>query len=323
MHEHSVNRLRIGTRGSVLALAQTHAVVDALHRQFPELNSEIVIIRTRGDVITDRPLRQLQGKGFFVKEIEAALLRGDIDIAVHSLKDMPTELPDGLTIAAICQRLDPRDALVLRDECAFAGLKGCTGEFNPLMLLPRNAIIGTSSLRRRAQVLHHRPDVTVRELRGNLDTRLRKLDTGDYDAIIVAAAGLIRMELQHRMTAALPLDVFIPAAGQGALAIEARVDDERTLQLMQCLDDPIARAEVDAERALVSALGAGCHVPVGACARIVSGDTLTLHAAVATPDGSRVIRDEASGNVSNAIALGLQLAERLEGMGARLIIKGL
>ena len=322
MRGHLPNRLRIGTRGSALALAQTQAVVDALHQQFPELNIEIVTIRTRGDVITDRPLRQLRGKGFFVKEIESALLRGDIDIAVHSLKDMPTKLPDGLTIAAICQRLDPRDALVLRDEGDAANLKDATSEFNPLMLLPRGTVIGTSSLRRRAQVLHLRSDVLVRELRGNLDTRLRKLDAGDYDAIIVAAAGLIRMGLQHRMSTVIPLSACIPAAGQGALAVEARTDDERILQLVKCLDDPIARAEVDAERALISALGAGCHVPVGACARVISDDMLKLYAVVAMPDGSRLIRDEVDGNVSDAIALGLQLAERLESMGARAIIKG-
>lgn len=309
-----MNKIRIGTRGSKLALAQTKAVADMLCKLHPQLHAEVHIIRTKGDVICELPLQQIGGKGFFVKEIEAALLRGEIDIAVHSAKDVPTTIPDGLEIAAICMRLDPRDAIVVR---LFEQLlKVQLPEGDVLSILPASSVVGTSSLRRHAQLLRLRPDITIKHARGNVDTRLRKLDEGQFDAIIVAAAGLIRLGLEHRITALLPIDVCTPAAGQGALAIEVRSDDRRTLELIKPLDDKVARAEVEAERALVAALAAGCHVPVGACARYLDDGKLELVAAIASHDGRMLIRKVMRGSISRPIELGIRLAEALIAEGA-------
>ncbi|GBC99058.1 Porphobilinogen deaminase [bacterium HR17] len=309
--------LRIGTRGSQLALVQTQWVVEALTTRDPTLPVEIVVIRTKGDVITDRPLREVAGKGFFVKEIESALLAGAIDCAVHSLKDLPTELPDGLTLAALCNRIEPRDALVVR------GMAGTYDWQTVVAQLPVGARVGTSSLRRQAQLKYAFPHWQLLELRGNVDTRLRKLDAGQYDAIVVAAAGLLRLGLHERINCLLPPELCCPAAGQGVLAVESRAGDAATLELLASLDEPQLRAEVAAERAAMHALGAGCHTAVGAWAQ-VQGHQLLLWVAVAAPDGSHVWRHYATTALPddpqqwNAVAhaLGVAAAHALLTQGA-------
>jgi len=296
---------RVGTRGSKLALAQTEWVINALREKLPDLRVEVIVIKTRGDVIVDRPLREVTGKGFFVKEIEAALLRGEIDFAVHSLKDMPTDLPSGLTIAALCNRVDPRDVLVVR------GWSGNKGELETVVsLLPEKPKVGTSSLRRQAQLKHNFPDWQLCELRGNVDTRLRKLDEGQYDAIVVAAAGLIRLGLQDRIACFLPVEVCCPAAGQGVLAVEARQDDEETLNLLKRVDEFAVRIEVEAERAATRTLGAGCHSAIGALA-CLNGRELFLWATVAEPNGEKVWRHFAQATLSNTPLTWLKEAQKL------------
>jgi len=309
---------RVGTRGSKLALAQTGWVINALREKSPDLQVEVIVIKTRGDIITDRPLREVTGKGFFVKEIEAALLRGEIDFAVHSLKDMPTDLPSGLTIAALCNRVDPRDVLVVR------GWDGNDEELETVVsFLPENPKVGTSSLRRQAQLKHNFPNWQLCELRGNVDTRLRKLDEGQYDAIVVAAAGLFRLGLQDRIACFLPVEVCCPAAGQGVLAVEARQDDEETLNLLKRVDEFSVRVEVEAERTATKALGAGCHSAVGALARL-KGRELSLWVTVAEPNGERVwrhfvkttLQDDPSTWLEEAQKLGAKSAQALLNEGA-------
>ena len=309
---------RVGTRGSKLALAQTGWVINALREKSPDLQVEVIVIKTRGDIITDRPLREVTGKGFFVKEIEAALLRGEIDFAVHSLKDMPTDLPSGLTIAALCNRVDPRDVLVVR------GWDGNDEELETVVsFLPENPKVGTSSLRRQAQLKHNFPNWQLCELRGNVDTRLRKLDEGQYDAIVVAAAGLFRLGLQDRIACFLPVEVCCPAAGQGVLAVEARQDDEETLNLLKRVDEFSVRVEVEAERTATKALGAGCHSAVGALARL-KGRELSLWVTVAEPNGERVwrhfvkttLQDDPSTWLEEAQKLGTKSAQALLNEGA-------
>jgi hydroxymethylbilane synthase len=296
---------RVGTRGSKLALAQTEWVINALKEKLPNLKVEKVIIKTKGDVIVDRPLREVTGKGFFVKEIEAALLRGEIDFAIHSLKDMPTELPDGLTIAALCNRVDPRDVLVVR------GWSGNDeGLETVISLLPENPKVGTSSLRRQAQLKHNFPNWQLCELRGNVDTRLRKLDEGLYDAVVVAAAGLIRLGLQNRIACFLPVEVCCPAAGQGVLAVEARQDDGETLDLLKRVDEFNVRVEVEAERAATRALGAGCHSAIGALARL-NGRELSLWVTVAEPNGEKIWRHFAKTTLQNDPSTWLEEAQKL------------
>lgn len=310
--------LRVGTRGSPLALAQTEWVVKALLTRYPDLRVETVIIRTKGDVIADRPLREVAGKGFFVKEIEAALLSGEIDFAVHSLKDLPTELPEGLTIAAFCNRVEPSDALVVRNW------RGQKDWQEVVASLPANAYVGTSSLRRQAQLKHAFPHWQLCELRGNVDTRLRKLEEGQYDAIVVAAAGLLRLNLQQHIACLLPVELCCPAAGQGVLAVEAPLDDSPILSLLQTLDEWDVRVEVTAERAATQALGAGCHAAVGALARVSDGE-LHLWVAAAQLDGTQVWRHHAVAALPNkateqlkvAHALGNQAADALRSSGYR------
>jgi hydroxymethylbilane synthase len=298
--------LRIGSRGSKLALWQARWVQERLAAL--GLPSEIEIIRTTGDKITDVPLARLgraEGvKGLFTKEIEEALLEGRIDLAVHSLKDMPTELPEGLALTAVPVREDPRDALV---GSALAGI-------------PHGARVGTSSLRRRAQLKAIRPDLEVADLRGNLDTRLRKLDEGQYAAIVVAAAGLKRMGWGQRIAELLPVEVMCPAVGQGALAIETRRDGGKGEAAARRLDDAGTRTAVLAERAVLRALGGGCQVPVGAHAA-VQEDRLTLRAVVISPEGDVLIHREAAGPAQEPEAVGERLAEELLGAGARQILE--
>jgi hydroxymethylbilane synthase len=289
--------LVVGTRGSRLAMAQTHLVVDALRAANPDLDIEVRTIRTEGDRDTRTSLAELGGRGVFVKELEEALLMGEIDIAVHSLKDVPPELPLGLVIAAVPGRADPRDALVSRDGASLAAL-------------PPGARVGTGSARRAAQLLALRPDVRPEDIRGNVDTRLRRLDEGSYDAIIVAIAGLSRLGLEGRVTEALDPEVMTPAVGQGALAVEARGSDDVALAALRVLDDPAARVCVDAERAFLRRLGAGCRFPAGALASL-EGGVLHLRGALAERPGAPVIRGEVRGAPDDRAALGAALAEEL------------
>jgi hydroxymethylbilane synthase len=300
--------IRIGTRGSKLALWQTDWVQSELLKAHPSLTVQIIVIKTKGDKILDVPLAKVGGKGLFVKEIEDALLEGRIDLAVHSMKDMPSELPEGLTIGAIPKRENPRDVLVSK--------RGCLAD------LPERARIGTSSLRRASQILSARPDVCIHPLRGNLDTRLRKLDAGDMDAIVLAAAGIRRLGLKHRITEYLDSRVMLPAAGQGALCIEARTGDERTGALLEGLDHAETRAAVLGERAFLHRLGGGCQVPIAAYGRI-EGGRFELSGLVAEPDGSRVFRSELAGPAVSSETIGTELAEKLMDQGAMTIIEKL
>jgi hydroxymethylbilane synthase len=289
----------IGSRGSQLALWQARHIAACLQKLGVETRLEI--IKTTGDKITDVPLAQVGGKGLFTKEIEDALLAGSIDLAVHSLKDMPTGLPAGLTLAAIPEREDPRDALIGK----------------PLVELSAGAKIGTSSLRRAAQLHALRRGFVTENLRGNVDTRLRKLDEGHYDAIVLAAAGLRRLGWAERIRELIDVEVMCPAAGQGALAIETRDDGGAGHTIASKLDHAPTNAAVTAERSLLATLEGGCQVPIGAHAKF-DGEVLHLMAVVASPDGTRVMRDRATGR--DAVALGRELGERMLASGARDIL---
>jgi hydroxymethylbilane synthase len=301
--------LVLGTRGSTLARQQSEWVRTRLQ----ELNPGIVIslhrIHTSGDKILDVPLAAVGGKGLFVKEIEDALLRGEIDLAVHSMKDVPTILPDELDILCMPIREDPRDALISRDGKTFEQLKP-------------GARVGTSSLRRQAQLLHSRPDLNIEMLRGNLDTRLRKLREGQFDAIVLAAAGLRRLAWTQHITEYLPTDVSLPAIGQGALAIEGRRNDIQVRDVLRRLNHPPTRTTVSAERALLHRLEGGCQVPIAAHA-VLDGDRLHLDGLIASVDGTRVIRDTIQGSAADPERLGIQLAERLLGRGGDVILKAI
>jgi len=288
-------------------MRQTQAVIDLLSARHPAVRWDVVGITTKGDVQRTASLASL-GRGVFVKEIEAALLSGEIDLAVHSLKDLPTEQTPGLAIAAYPLRDDPRDALVSRH-----GL--------PLERLPLGARVGTSSVRRAAQALAARPDVAVRPLRGNVDTRLRKALTDEYDAIIVAAAGVLRLGMGDRITQYLPPEVCLPEAGQGALAAQVRADDVATSRLAAVIDDAPTRRAVTAERAAVTALGGGCTVPIAALA-LVKGTELELQGLVASADGKRLVRAKVVGRADAAEQAGKELALKLLGMGANEILNG-
>lgn len=300
-------RLVVGTRASALALWQTEHVAKQLRAHLPGLQVAVRRIETRGDRVRDRALSLVGGKGLFVKEIEEALLAGEVDLAVHSLKDMPSEQPAGLMLAAILERADARDALVSRQG---------TGD---LAALPPGARVGTSSQRRRAQILAVRPDLQVLDLRGNVDTRLRKLYQGDYEAIILAVAGLARLGHDDALDQALPPEVMLPAVGQGALCVEARADDAGTRARLAFLDHGPTRQATTAERAFLRRLEGGCQVPIGAYGQI-EGDRLWLRGLVASPDGRHVLRDEVSGAAAQAERLGLSLAETLLAAGAGRIL---
>ena len=302
----SSQTLVLGTRASKLALQQSRWVAEQIMRLTPGLRVELKEIRTSGDKILDVPLAKIGGKGLFVKEIEDALLAQDIDFAVHSMKDVPTQLPDGLDIVCVPPREDPRDALIARVARSFEDL-------------PHGAKVGTSSLRRQAQLLHHRPDLVVEMLRGNLDTRLRKLREGRYDAIVLAAAGLKRLGWQEQATQYLPIEISLPAIGQGALGIEARRDDPFVASVLAKLEDSTARAAVTAERALLHRLEGGCQVPIAGHASL-QGDCLRLTALVGRVDGTRLVQDQMEGPLSDASRIGAELAERLLRRGAREIL---
>jgi len=299
--------LIIGSRGSKLALWQAEQARVRLQTLNPQLDVQIEIIKTTGDVKND-PLSVIGGKGVFTKELEDALLDGRIDLAVHSLKDLPTILPDGLSIAAICEREDPRDALVLRAESAGS-------PHGSLLHLPEGAVVGTSSQRRLAQLKALRSDVVVRDLRGNVDTRIRKLDEGQYDAVILASAGLVRLGLQERISARIAITEMLPAVGQGAIAIETRSDNEFANQTISQLDHRETRLACLAERAFLRGLGGGCQFPIAAHA-VLEGDMMNLDGLVARPDGSQILRDCLSGTSEDPENLGSLLAAKLSAQGA-------
>jgi hydroxymethylbilane synthase len=310
----SLTTLRIGTRGSALALVQSNWVAEQLRLAHPGLLVELVLIKTKGDKILDVALSQVGGKGLFVKEIEAALLAHEVDLAVHSMKDLPTALPEGLCLGAVPERVDPRDALVLPE--------GSTSDSAAGLPLPEGAVVGTSSLRRQAQLLHLRPDAKVADVRGNVDTRLRKLDEGQYDALLLAAAGLLRLGRGDRLSHPLTPPEWLPAVGQGALAIEARTADRQTLALLRPLNDETTFTAAAAERALLASLEGGCQVPIGAYSE-TAGDTLTLYGFVADPDGARFVRDSATGPARDPESLGQRLAEKLLRRGGEEILSAL
>lgn len=299
--------VRIATRKSPLALWQAEYVRDRLIAAHPGLNVELVKMSTQGDKILDSPLAKIGGKGLFVKELEDGLLSGRADIAVHSMKDVPVELPAGLHLPVICEREDPRDAFV-------------SNRYSSLDALPHGARVGTSSLRRQCQIMARRPDLVISSLRGNVNTRLAKLDAGDFDAIILAAAGLKRLGFERRITAYLDTDVSLPAIGQGAVGIECRRDDPRINGLLAVLDDPDTHTRVAAERAMNHRLEGGCQVPIAGHATL-DGETLHLRGLVGAPDGSKVIRGDIRGPRGEAERLGIALADDLLARGAAAILK--
>ena len=302
--------LRIATRKSQLALWQAEHVSTLLRQAHPGLGIELVPLLTQGDRIQDRSLATIGGKGLFIKELEVAIEDLRADIAVHSMKDVPADLPNGLVIAAVLKRADPRDALIT------------TSGISRLEDLPQKACVGTSSLRRQAQLCALRPDLRIEALRGNVDTRLRKLDAGGMDAIVLACAGLIRLGLESRITARLDPKVCLPAVTQGVIGIECRSNDARTLDLLRVLEDPPTRKVMQAERAFAARLGGSCQSPIAAYAEL-DADRIRLDGLVAEPDGSRLLRDSSSGSSENPSALGRQLAERLLGAGAASLLERL
>ena len=298
--------LKIGTRQSLLALWQSNHIAACLRKQYPECEVVLKKIVTKGDRILDVPLAQIGGKGLFTKEIEEDLLSGEVDLAVHSLKDMPTVLPEGLCLTAITERANVGDAFVSNDYACFEEL-------------PLGAVVGTSSLRRKAQLLAARPDLTIRDLRGNVDTRLRKLDEGLYDAVILAAAGLERLGHGDRIKAIIPSDVCLPAVGQGALAIECRADDAEVRQMLDFLNDQPTVYATAAERAFLGLLEGGCQVPIGVHAD-VDGEQIKIEAIIAALDGSTVLRETIEGAAVDAVALGQKLGKKMLANGGQKIL---
>ncbi len=298
----------LGTRGSSLAMCQAQIVQTKLEERFPKRRVELKTIKAHADKNPELPLVAMGGEGVFVKELEQALAGGEIDAAVHSLKDLPVATPPALRIAAVLERDEARDALVSR-----------SGQL--LNTLPAGTRVGTSSLRRRSQLLRHRHDLQLLDIRGNVDTRLRKLDEGQYDAIVVAACGLIRLGLEARITEHLDLSVMLPEPGQGALAVETRADDRDALEFMGVLDDPVSRACVEAERAFLQALGGGCRVPIAAYAAC-DGAMLTLDGSVTAADGTASVRGRLQGPVTEPVALGKRLADQLTAQGATQLLSG-
>ena len=301
--------LRIGTRGSQLALWQANWVKEAISQHWPHISSELVIIKTVGDKILDVPLAKVGGKGLFVKEIEEALMDGRIDVAIHSMKDMPAELPNGLSISAVPERENPLDALI-------------ADGYDALAALPQGARVGTSSLRRSAQLLRNRSDLNIMPLRGNLDTRLKKLTTTKLDAIVLAAAGLKRLDLDQRITEYLALDTMLPAVGQGALCIESRTNDGVIGPVVAALDHATTHTAVTAERAFLHHLEGGCQVPIAGHATIEE-DQLYLTGLVAELDGQTVIKSSIEGPCHQAVSLGVKLAKNLLAQGAGEILERL
>ena len=300
------SELRIGTRGSQLALFQANWVRDQLVQTHPGLKVALIKIKTTGDKIQDAPLAKIGGKGLFVKEIEEALIQRKIDLAVHSIKDVPTEFPKGLHLSVITKREDPRDVFISKNG-------------KTLKDLPQGAKIGTSSLRRQAQLLHFRSDLELIPLRGNLDTRLKKLNTMNLDGIVLALAGVKRLGLEERISEIIPTDISLPAIGQGALGIETRLDDKEVEDQIRFLDDRDSSIAITAERAFLKKLEGGCQVPIAAFAQKV-GSTLQMDGLVGTVDGKRLIRHHLEGPIEEAEPLGTKLAEILLVKGAKEIL---
>ena len=301
--------VKIGTRGSKLALWQANWVQSELHKKNPDLSFEIEIIKTKGDKILDVPLAKVGGKGLFVKEIEQALLDESIDLAVHSMKDMPAEIPDGLCIGAIPLREKVNDVLISKNGLCFSDL-------------PEKAAVGTSSLRRSSQLLNARPDIIIVPLRGNLNTRLKKLESGDMDAIVVAAAGVKRLGFENKITEYFDDNIMLPAVGQGALCIEIREQDTRITSLVDCLDHYHTRRIILGERAFLHRLEGGCQVPIAAYGQIEK-NVFTLTGLVASVDGKTIIKNEMSGAEENSENTGIKLAENLLAAGAKELLESL
>ena len=301
--------IRIGSRKSQLAMVQTHWVHKQLQKAFPNRTFEIHTMSTQGDKILDVALAKIGDKGLFTKELEVGMLSGDIDFAVHSLKDLPTHLPEGLMLGCVTEREDPADALVLHES----------HRDKQLATLPEGAVIGTSSLRRLAQLRHHFPHLAFKDVRGNLNTRLAKLDAGEYDALILAVAGLQRLGMGDRIHQAIPAEISLHAVGQGALGIECRSEDAEILNLLKALEHRPTAVRCYAERSFLRELEGGCQVPIGVNTTL-DGDTLTLKGLVASLDGQRVVQGEVSGATADADQLGIDLAHQLKAQGAQEIL---
>lgn len=303
-------KIIIGTRSSKLALWQAEYIADCLRKQYKDLEVKLEHIMTKGDKILDVPLAKIGGKGLFTKELEVAMLEGRVDLAVHSLKDMPTVLPKGLALTAITKRLDCGDAVV-------------SPKYKTLDNLPKGAKVGTSSLRRRAQLLNVRPDLDIYSLRGNVNTRLRKLEEENFDAIILAVAGLKRLGFGDRITQIIPREICLPAVGQGALAIETRADDEEIKEMLSFLHDEQTADATTAERAFLARVEGGCQVPVGVYGQIDKDDNLLVEAVIGSVDGDKLIRDKIVGERKDAKQLGKNLAENLLNNGGLEIMQSL
>ena len=299
-------KIRIATRKSPLALWQANFVKQNLLLAHKDLTVELIPMVTQGDIILDSPLSKIGGKGLFVKQLEQAILNNEADIAVHSIKDIPAQFPEGLMLAAICQRDEVRDAFV-------------ANKYASLNDLPEGAIVGTSSLRRQCQLRSHFPHLIIKDLRGNVGTRLNKLDDGQYDAIILASVGLKRLSLEHRITQYIGTDLMLPAVGQGAIGIESRTDDKQILDIISVLDDKKSRACIQAERAMNNALQGGCQVPIAGYCRL-NNDELMLQGLVGRVDGSKIIKQQITGFINEAESLGEKLAKQLLNQGANLIL---
>lgn len=301
--------VRIASRKSQLALVQTYWVQEELQKHFPDITFEVQTMSTQGDKILDVALAKIGDKGLFTKELEVGMLNGDSDIAVHSLKDLPTRLPAGLMLGCVTEREDPADALVVHEKY----------KDKQLETLPAGAIIGTSSLRRLAQLRYHYPHLEFKDIRGNLNTRLQKLDDGEYDAIILAVAGLTRLGMSDRIHQVIAPEISLHAVGQGALGIECREGDEDILEIIKVLEHTPTAQRCYAERAFLRELEGGCQVPIGVNT-VINGDQLTLTGMVASLDGKRLIKDSVTGNATDAEALGIQLAHQLKDQGAQEIL---
>lgn len=301
--------IRIGSRKSQLALVQTRWVQKQLATTFPQINFEVHTMSTQGDKILDVALAKIGDKGLFTKELEVGMLNREIDFAVHSLKDLPTTLPEGLALAAVTERENPADALVVHSKY----------KDKQIDTLPEGAVIGTSSLRRLAQLRHHFPHFTFKDVRGNLNTRLAKLDAGEYDALILAAAGLQRLDMSDRIDQILPKEISLHAVGQGALGIECRAGDEEIISLLKAIEHNSTRDRCLAERAFLRDLEGGCQVPIGVNSEL-DGDRLTLTGIVASVDGQRIVKDTVTGSTEDPESIGTELADKLREQGAQEIL---
>ncbi|MUH01220.1 hydroxymethylbilane synthase [Scytonema sp. UIC 10036] len=305
----SIRTIRIGSRKSQLALVQTHWVQEQLQKRFPEISFEIHTMATQGDKILDVALAKIGDKGLFTKELELGMLDREIDFAVHSLKDLPTRLPEGLALAAVTERENPADALVVHEK----------HKDKQIDTLPEGAVIGTSSLRRLAQLRYHFPHLSFKDVRGNLNTRMSKLDAGEYDALILAVAGLERLGMSDRIHQVLSKEVSLHAVGQGALGIECRADDVELITLLKAIEHPETRDRCLAERAFLRDLEGGCQVPIGVNTEL-NGNTLTLTGIVASVDGKKLVKDTVSGETEDAEKLGTELAQKVREQGAQEIL---